>query len=355
MTVNLQDLYMRLTFVCLCLSTVSSMQTPSDVLWRRIIDDVYQAAPFNSFCNRTEPIVDKIFSSSTYPCMLQCSCDNSTCWDKLPCCPDIPEPRTERRRISSCLYPVIYSEPFNVFNHPQNHADFPIRMIHDCGHEYIGSETHEKCQLFRNTSDLEHMVPVVSNVTGIVYANRFCAECSGTTHYQTFTAHFKCWNRLFGFDKWELLALEWNEENRIKLIEAGMCNYIFEAPNKDVMENNKCMQVRYTYCNESGKWDFKDPFLEDACEAYELPYRDVYRNYHCMLCNTHSSYASGETRHRINPVCLIIKLSILKISFYSLISLDRNQLIGIDMPKSELDNQECKNEPHVVYDRQTVS
>ena len=255
------------------LTTVSTAETPSDVLMGQIMDDIYKVAPHNRFCNRTEPKIEKSFNPDygEYSCTIPCSCDPSTCWDKLPCCPDIHEPMPESRRNSSCLYPVISSKPYNVFNHPQNHAGFPRRMVHDCEQQHIASELHRKCLIFRNTSDVEHLVPVVSNSTGIIYANRFCAECSGITNYQTFTTEFICWNNLLFPRNWELLALEWSTENRIKLIEAGMCNYVFSTPNVDELENNRCMQVRYTACNETGEWDVYDPVLEDACGAYELP------------------------------------------------------------------------------------
>ena len=312
--VNLRYFFLQLTSVCLLLAAVSAAQTPSDVLLKQVIDDVYEAAPHNRFCNRTEPTIEKSFASSQYPCLLPCSCDHSTCWDKLPCCPDIPQPKPERRRNSSCHYPVISSEPYNSFNHPSSHVNFPIRMVHDCEREYIASELHRKCLLFRNTSDVELLVPVVSNSTGIVYANRFCAECSGITNYDTFTVQFMCSNRLLWPDKLELLSLEWNGENRIKLIKAGICNYVFNAQNIDAMESNRCMKVRYTACNASGEWDFKDQFLEDACNAYELTYRDIYKNYHCMLCNNPSRYSSPENRPRINPICLNMGAEILQVS-----------------------------------------
>ena len=339
------------------LTTVSTAETPSDVLMRQIMDDIYKVAPHNRFCNRTEPKIEKSFNPDygEYSCTIPCSCDPSTCWDKLPCCPDIHEPMPESRRNSSCLYPVISSKPYNIFNHPQHHADFPIRMVHDCEQQHIASELHRKCLIFRNTSDVEHLVPVVSNSTGIIYANRFCAECSGITNYQTFTTEFICWNSLLFPRNWELLALDWSTENRIKLIEAGMCNYVFNTPNVDELENNRCMQIRYTACNETGEWDVYDPVLEDACGAYELPYNDNFRNFHCMLCNTPSWYSLPENRYSWYPTCYFFKTSILEISFYSLISLDHKQLTGKSSPYLNKVDQACRNMPHAVYDKYTVS
>ena len=189
---------------------------------------------------------------------------------------------------------------------PRN-VDFPIRMVHDCEERFIASELHRKCLMFRqfNTTDIKNLVPVVSEGSGIVYVNRFCAECSGPgiEHYQTCRTEFICWNRLLQHNQWELLALEWNKENRVKLIEVGMCNYVFHAPRPVKMENNRCMDFRYTSCNETGQWEVNDPFLEEACGAYELPYQDFYKNYHCMMCNTPLRYSSPENRHRINPLC----------------------------------------------------
>ena len=331
---------------------VIQSQTPSDDVWKRIIEDSYKAGPYNSFCNRTEPTEElpEDPTGTLFPCQLQCSCDPFTCGSKLPCCPDILE-NTVTTRNSSCLYPVMSKQPYNMFNYPKRHVQFPIRMVHDCAEGYIGTALHEKCLNFRSTTDLDHMIPVISNKTGIVYVNRFCAECSDELNFTAFESYFACWNTLFDEDNWEFLVLERTLENELKLIQEGFCVYVFKPSEEQRVEENKCLQVDYNTCNQTGKWDFEDPYFEAACDAYELPYwglDTVYRNYHCAVCNERLSLKN-------RPLCVEVNQFVLRISFYALINLDLTDVIGSDLISTEHDKQRCGNESFAIFDNYLVS
>ena len=172
-------------------SIVLQSQPLDDDLWQNVIEDIYKAGPYNTFCNRTAPFEEMPPNpkGNFYPCQLQCSCDPFTCGSSLPCCPDMPDKNVTLRN-TSCLYPVIYKEPFDIFRDPKRHAKFPIRMVHVCNDEYVGSELHEKCLDYRNTKELDYMLPVISNTTELVYVNRFCAECSNELNFTQFEPVF---------------------------------------------------------------------------------------------------------------------------------------------------------------------
>ena len=336
-------------------SIVLQSQPPGDDLRRNIIEDTYKAGPYNTFCNRTEPTeeIPPDLLGDFYPCQLQCSCDPFTCGSTLPCCPDIPE-RNVTLRNTTCLYPVIHKEPgadFDVFTDPRRHAKFPITMVHGCNEENIGSELHEQCLDYRNTKDMKNLLPVISNKTGLVYVNRFCAQCSDDLNFTQFESIFACSENLFEDKYWEYLALERTYENQIYLIKEGKCVFIFKLPDERNLENNKCAQVEINSCNQTGDWDVKNPYYEAACGAYELPYQGrvkIFRNYHCLTCNTGHNWTG-------RSLCIGNSKFVLRISFYALINLDQADVTGFDLEANANDKLLCGHMSGKVFDKYLVS
>ena len=158
-----------------------------------------------------------------------------------------------RQQSSSCLYPLIYREPLHAefkerFKKTNKHT--MVLMIHSCQYKFIGSELQSKCFDFRNTSSLENVIPVVDRATGRIFANRFCAECSGMNDFNEFTTNFICESKLFG--EWGLLSMDRTHDNQMKLIKSGICVYYFTDPNM-YNPDNQCIEVRYRHCNQTGK------------------------------------------------------------------------------------------------------
>ena len=343
----------QILFLIVANSIVLQSQPLDDDLWKNVIDDFYKAGPYNTFCNRTEP-PEKMPpdpKGNFYPCQLQCSCDPFTCGSELLCCPDIPE-KNETFRNTSCLYPVMYQEPADIlFKDPRRHVKFPIRMVHGCNDEYIGSELHEECLSYRSMKDLKNLLPVISNKTGLVYVNSFCAECSDDLNFTQFEPIFACRESLFHEDNWEFLALERTYENQIYLIKEGQCVFIFKPPDGRKLENYKCVQVEINSCNQSGISDVQDPYYEAACGAYELPYQfgaSIYRNYHCLICNMPQNW-------NVRSLCINNHQYVLRVSFYALINLDQTDVTGFDLGTTENDKQLCGNTSGEVFDKYLVS
>ena len=351
---------------CLLISDsfVLLSHSSSDELWGRIIEDSYKMGPYNTFCNRSEPVEEQPEYLLGAPCQQQCSCDITTCGIKLPCCPDMPE-KVERSIDSSCLYPIIPDElssvKSNSFNIPSTHMESRMRMVHGCAEEYIGTTLQEKCLVFRNTTAMEQMIPVVSDTTGIVYVNRFCAECNQEDKVTTFTPYFTCRDSLFRPENWELLAKERTVESQWKLIEDGLCVYVFKPPNNETITETKCFKVDYTSCNQTGSWDHQDPFLDEACGAYELPYQaffSAYRNFHCVLCNMKQAMTSNEDSIIWKPACAVSfgsQFGSKPLASDSLINLDHAHVPGLNLIETEYENQRCENETATVLDPYMVS
>ena len=335
------------------MSFALSSRTPPESLWNRIIEDNYKHLPFATFCNSSKPPATNISSQISVPaaeqCMLPCSCDTDSCGNKLLCCPDIVQ---KEEMNSSCFYPAVYGDQLTNSYHPKLHTEFRLRMVHSCPLEYHGSEVHTNCLRYRNTSRLDNLIPVISNQSGIIYVNRFCAECNHVESFQKFNTTFVCSNDLFRLENWDILTKPRTPENQIELIKNGHCMFIFKLSNESGLEDNRCIKPRYTSCNQTGLWDFTDPYWVDACSAYELPYED-YRNIHCYFCNR-PSVESYSLRQR----CLTPTHHVLKRSFYCIIDLDlfdKQWALVFERHDLDYDEQNCTNRSDAVMDPYMVS
>ena len=168
---------------------VQSTDTRPSYFWDRIVEDSYIYSPYSDFCNRTEPVPE--IPERRQLCTAHCSCDVVHCGEKSECCPDVLQHRVQKEYVNtSCLYPVVHSESLNSWNYPGSHVDFPLKMVTGCLRNYTGSELHKQCLIYRNTTNLDNMVPVLSSDTGVIYVNRFCAECNDITSYEPFESIF---------------------------------------------------------------------------------------------------------------------------------------------------------------------
>ena len=264
-------------------------------------------------------------------------------------------PVTQRRQNTSCLYPMIYGEPLlGEFKDRFQYRMF--RIIHDCLDKYIGSDLQQNCLNFRNTSSLENIIPVADSQTRTVFANRFCALCSGIQEFNEFRVEFICDRKIL--DEWELLSLERTHGNQMRLIKTGLYVYYFQSTGLGIeIPENQCMAVKYKDredCNQTGdaivlgvdNWhlcDWKGSFQDD--------------NY-CALCDDRI-YTTNQSDHNrllkhCDARCRRDLLFVMSISFFALISLDRSLLTANDDRVQEPRDQRCRNQSGDVYDQHTV-
>ena len=335
---------------------VQSTDTRSSVFWDRIVEDSYIYSPYSDFCNRTEPVPE--IPERRHLCTAPCSCDVVHCREKSECCPDVLQKLVQKEYVNtSCLYPVVHSESLNSWNYPGFHVDFPLKMVTGCLRNYTGSELHKQCLIYRNTTNLDNMVPVLSTATGVIYVNRFCAECNDITNYEPFESIFVCSTEMFTPWNWDLLVKERTPQSQQELIETKLCNYVFRPPNGSAIDDNECTEVTHHACNQTGRWDYFDQFFVDACGAYELPH-SYFKNLHCFICNVPRDFAQlSVKKYRINPFCPKVKISVLEISFYAIINVDLYRLQEIDFAQPERNpgDHECGDYPGEALDPYMVN
>ena len=347
---------MALLYLLLYDVFVQSTDTRSADFWDRIVEDSYVYSPYNDFCNRTEPEPEK--PEPRRLCTAPCSCDVVHCREKSECCPDVLQHRIQKEHVNtSCLYPVVHSEHLDTWNNPRFHVDFPLKMVTGCLRNYTGSELHQQCLIYRNITNLDNMVPVLSTATGVIYVNRFCADCNGVKTYEPFESIFVCSTEMFTPWNWDLLVKERTPQSQQELIETKLCNYIFRPPNGSTIDGNQCAEYMYHACNQTGAWDYFDQFLVDACDAYELPHF-YSKNLHCYICNERRDFVQlSDQKYRINAFCPHIKVSVLQISFYAIIDVDLNRLREIDFSQlaKQTGDHECGDYPGEVPDPYMVN
>ena len=340
---------LQIFVVYFALSGVLSFRTPPDVLWNRIITENYQNAPYNSFCNRTEPLLTLSSLQRNLekgePCVMRCSCDPTTCGIKMVCCPDIDRTKLYEQPHTTCQFPALYTDNIHISIHPRTRQLSLLRMVDGCAHEYLGSDLQHNCLRYLNTTELDYLIPVISSHTGVIYANHFCAECNNVEKFEPFKAMFVCSYLLLLPNNWKLFA----GSETIDLIKAGLCLYIFKAPDEEQVKDNICAVPTYTSCNQSGIMKSVDSFLVDACEAYELPvYYGEYRNMHCRDCNV---------LYNLIAVCPPVTRNLMKSSFYTIIDLDLYSIFeSIKRGDDNMDEeQHCGNSSGFYFDPSTVS
>ena len=347
---------MALVYLLLYDAFIRPTDTRSADFWDRIVEDSYIYSPYNGFCNRTEPVPAK--PEGKHLCTAPCSCDVVYCREKSECCPDVLQHRVQKEYVNtSCLYPVVHSEQLDTWNDPRFHVDFPLKMVTGCLSNYTGSELHKQCLIYRNTTNLDNMVPVLSKATGVIYVNRFCAECNDITNYEPFESIFVCSSKMFWPSKWDLLVKERTPKSQRELIDTLLCNYIFRPPNGSTIDDNVCSEVVINACNQTGYWDYFDQFLVDACGAYDLPH-EFYRNIYCFICNEPRRFTHlSDQNLRINPFCPFITLSVLQISFYAIIDVDLYRLQEKDFtqPAKKSGDHECGDYPDEAWDPYMVN
>ena len=194
-------------------------------------------------------------------------------------------------------------------------------------------------------------------LTGVIYVNRFCAECNDITNYEPFESIFVCSTKMFYPTKWDLLVKERTPQSQQELIETSLCNYIFRPPNGSTIDDNICFVVAYHACNQTGNWDYFDQFLVDACGAYDLPH-EHFRNLYCFICNEPRKFTQlPDQNFRIKPFCSYIIVSVLQISFYAIIDVDLYRLQEIDFtqPAKKSEDHECGDYPGEAWDPYMVN
>lgn len=154
------------------------------------------------------------------------------------------------------------------------------RVIDSCPSSKDRSNLNPKCSRENRTS-LEDLV-WVSDKTGKIYQNTYCAECHGVKESIPWQIETRCYDIMrasFG--------------NLREMLLSEKCIIINTPPEylKTVTDKYTCVnpqKVLYSSCNETGLMDFYDPSVEIACIQSTWPFMfDMYlaKNVFCAMCN----------------------------------------------------------------------
>ena len=235
---------------------------------RHLLEEV---CPYTNFCHTN---ARKIVPTEDIPCCLPCSCDDD-CLEFDNCCPDKelingPRPPIVPCRDSYVKPPNGYSAVYTGF----------YRVIDSCPSSEDISNLNSKC-IRENRTSLEDFVWVSDN-TGKIYQNTYCAECHGVKESIPWQIETTCYD-----------IMRANFGNLREILLSEKCNIINIPPEylKTVTDKYTCLNPKkhlYSSCNETGLMDSFDPAVEIACKQSTWPFiLDPYlaKNVFCAMCN----------------------------------------------------------------------
>ena len=168
--------------------------------------------------------------------------------------------------------------------------------------ERIDDNDRQLCEHPGLNGDLESLQPV-SDVSGTThFMNKYCAFCNGR---YDISSNYK-WKLEVYCD--EIISL--TDENFLDIIVQKKCNILYEPPSYAILTDCKDWPKYYiSTCNETGKWDSYDEFMERACNAFVDPFNQTYKNYFCMLCNTPTRFQNQDHTYCVGNHDNIISVS----------------------------------------------
>ncbi|XP_052796171.1 uncharacterized protein LOC128228733 [Mya arenaria] len=138
--------------------------------------------------------------------------------------------------------------------------------------------------LEQNCNDKSKWSPVTSNLTGIPYYNYYCAQCNGVFSYTSWSSVYTCTDSSFE---------PFSAEKIRRHLESGQCylmhfygdDYNIDKQDWAFLFELTDRNLTYERCNETGLWEIYDPDVDFACKTFVTPYKKVYSNVFCYICN----------------------------------------------------------------------
>lgn len=218
---------------------------------------------------------------------LECSCDMTRCFSDGLCCldaldriPNIEE--SEKTTNTTCGSLEYYQNTSDAI------GKIGVRMVQYCTTKF-DLLTVDKCENPLKYNDIFAHVPVESKNSLVIFKNKFCAACNNVAAEDIIS--------------WKLRVSVCPEigrlntadtDNLILDIMANECKMQYEAPEIPGLETRQC-KIMVSKCNETGKWEQYDSYVEAACQAYTGLMFGKYKNVFCYLCNVkNKTYSSDQ-------------------------------------------------------------
>lgn len=258
------------TIVCVFVFAITGCSF-TDSLEKVMMDDLRTLCPYNSFCH--EPAAEVLADEDDISCCAPCSCTDG-CSEFNSCCPD-KEDYTFNKQLPSCKTRAIKMMVFEF--DPKD----GYQVVDSCPITETNIEVIEGCHA-SNMTDIIHMIWVSDITTGKVFQNQFCAECNGVTSFIHWHLRTDCLNALL--DNFSV-SLD-------IMVHSKYCSIIREIPKSAIStaEKYQCLVQDVSSCNETGLWENFNHNINNACDAFTMPYYDkrttyVYKNVYCFICN----------------------------------------------------------------------
>ncbi|KAL4224631.1 hypothetical protein ACF0H5_015329 [Mactra antiquata] len=257
------------------------LDTFENDLQRSIVRIQLQHCPYNSLCT-----FGSIAIPDLYSCCLQCECNTSACGLNKECCPSVV-PSEDFKFSNDTSQNKVWSINDDVLS---NLTCIPTVLSHQTEVGFLANarcpddaskELNGLCtRLYSNVSMLADIVPVYSNISGLIFRNKYCALCNNifTDDIVSFGTHFSC--------------LEQSSFERVTSIQDAIAISlsVTDCEISFIFYDTQLIPCHYVIdkCNVSGNWETYDPFTESACGLYtsKVKYDGLYyRNIYCALCN----------------------------------------------------------------------
>ena len=256
------------------------------------VSDWSKLCPYINFCKRNASNV--IMQKGKIPCCQPCSCE-SNCWAKGNCCPD--------KEVPANKLPVEICEPTlvkrNIFGKNTNGLGEIGRfyITKSCPDTMKNTTLVKMCEKTLQIS-FEEFIWVTDNVNNKIYQNKFCAECHGIVDYTNWHLSTSCTDIFLG---------SFNSKNVSQFPEH--CDLVIVPTNHKKVAVNYCLRPDIAECNVTGKWQYYDKTVEEACHTYkqyylvqESVFTRIYENIFCFLCNAADNDATVDICKAWSPL-----------------------------------------------------
>ena len=168
-----------------------------------------------------------------------------------------------------------------------------------------------KCEHPEIYSSFEYKIPVSDLMSGVLYRNIFCAQCSGVFN----STNLLSWDISLECDGTPQLQAG----NIFDQMRDHNCSAVFKPLNNIAVQKRGmsaklgayCLDFTYkiSTCNETGLWPVYDATTDTACNSFIDPFNRTFKNYFCYLCNverpidieTHFCRQGGDHINRVTP------------------------------------------------------
>ena len=192
-----------------------------------------------------------------------------------------------------CIKPQLYNRQ-NYY--PDSDA---YEMVVSCPPDFDNPHITDKCKNREDNENIEDVIPVTSNVSGVTYVNKHCLLCNEPKSMSFADA----WQVVLIDEKTEYIhmILE-NPQSLMTLPHQNYFNVHFVPKNSKSVK--RCNSYDVNTCNQTGYWENYDETIQNVChDGQDLPILStvgpsvlLFKNIACAHCNSPSDFIDVQLR-----------------------------------------------------------